>query len=138
MLSSSNQIFWLYDNQYIFKDPEADDQVVPVITVQKLDGTIECINNVFKEVALDKPEIVIQIRTILTVSLGEKKRMHTLNMIDIVLRLFTKYWNIIEVLVRLKLLQKKVTVEGLSNNIVEVTFTRLHQKLKNWLASQQD
>ena len=32
----------------------------------------------------------------------------------------------------------KVTTEELANHLVEVTFTRLHIKLKIWLASQQD
>ena len=62
VLSSANQLLWIYDNQDIVKDPEADDQVVPVITVDKLDGTIECINIFFTEVAPDKPERVIQTR----------------------------------------------------------------------------
>ena len=56
----------------------------------------------------------------------------------IVLRLVTKYWKIIELLVRLKLFQKKVTTEELSNHLVEITFNWLHLKLKNWLAYQQD
>ena len=28
VLYSYTQLFWLYDNQYISKEPEADDQVV--------------------------------------------------------------------------------------------------------------
>ena len=56
----------------------------------------------------------------------------------IVLRLVTKYFKIIELLVRLKLFQKKVITEELSNHLVEITFNWLHLKLKNWLACQQD
>ena len=56
----------------------------------------------------------------------------------IVLRIFTKYWNMIELLVRLNLFQKMVTAEELSNHIVEVTLIRLHLNFKNWFASQQD
>ena len=55
----------------------------------------------------------------------------------IVLRLITKGWKIIELLVRLKLFQNNLTAEELANRIVEGIFTRLHLKLKNWLASQQ-
>ena len=59
MLSGANQLLWLYDNQEIDKEPESDDPVVPVIMVDKLDGTIECINNFFKAGALDKSKRVI-------------------------------------------------------------------------------
>ena len=48
MLYSANRIIWRYDNQEIFKEPEADDQVVPFIMVDKPDGTIYCINNGIK------------------------------------------------------------------------------------------
>ena len=48
VLSSDNQIVRLYYNQDISKETEYDDQVLPVFMVEKLDGTINCINNVFK------------------------------------------------------------------------------------------
>ena len=59
VLSSSNQPLWLYDNQYIDKDPETDYPVVPVIMVEKLDDTIDCIDNDFKALTHDKPERVL-------------------------------------------------------------------------------
>ena len=49
MLSSDNQLLRLYDNQDISKEPEADDQVVPVIMVDKLGGTIDYIDNVSRQ-----------------------------------------------------------------------------------------
>ena len=60
VFSSANHIIWLYDNQCIAKETEADDPVVPVITVEKSDGTIDWIDNSFKEGAPAKPERVIQ------------------------------------------------------------------------------
>ena len=60
VLSSANTILWLYYNQDIAKDPEDDDQVVPVIMVEKSYGTIDCINNVFKSEVMDNPEILTQ------------------------------------------------------------------------------
>ena len=53
----------------------------------------------------------------------------------IVLRPVTKDWKIIELLVRLKLFQKKFTAEELANHLVGGTLTRLYLKMKNWLAS---
>ena len=55
VMSSANQIILVYDNQDIAKDPEANDMVVPVIMVEKLDDTIDCIDNDFKELTHDKP-----------------------------------------------------------------------------------
>ena len=60
MLYSVNQLLLLYDNQEFVKDPEADDQVVPVIMVAKSYGTIDCIDNVFKAGAPEKPERLIK------------------------------------------------------------------------------
>ena len=44
-LSSDNRLLQLYENQDIAKEPVDDDQVVPFILVEKLDGTIDCIDN---------------------------------------------------------------------------------------------
>ena len=59
LLSSDNQLLQIYYNQDISKELEADDQVVPVIRVEELDGTIEYIDIVFKAGDPDKPERVI-------------------------------------------------------------------------------
>ena len=59
-LSSGNQLLQFYDNQEIAKEPEADDQVVPVIMGEKCDGTIDFIDNFFKAGALAKTERVIK------------------------------------------------------------------------------
>ena len=72
----------IYDNQDISKEPEVDDQVVPVIMVEKSDGTIDCISNVSKARAPAKPERVIQTRKIVMTRLGKKNRMRMFNMID--------------------------------------------------------
>ena len=48
VLSGANQMLWLCKNQEIAKEKKADDQVVPVIMVKKLDVTIDCIDNIFK------------------------------------------------------------------------------------------
>ena len=83
VLSSSNQPLWLYDNQYIDKDPEADYPVVTVIMVEKLDGKIDCINNVFKEGVQAKPERVIRNFKSPHEKVRKEKLMHMLNMINI-------------------------------------------------------
>ena len=62
LLSSANQILQPYDNQDIYKEPKADGQLVPVIMDEKLDGTIDCIDNVFKAGAPAKYERVIKTR----------------------------------------------------------------------------
>ena len=82
VLSSANQILWINDNQDIAKQPEADDPVVPVIMVEKLDGTIDCINIVFKEVVPAKPERVTRNCKSPHEKVRKKKLMHMLNMIN--------------------------------------------------------
>ena len=82
VFSSANHILRLYYKQQISKEPESDDQVVPVIMVDKFDRTIDYIDNVFKAGAPAKPERVIQTRKIIMTILVKKKRMHMLNMID--------------------------------------------------------
>ena len=62
VLSSYNHILQLYDKQEIAKDPETNDQVVPVIMVGKQDDTIDCIDNVLKAGVPAKPERLIQNR----------------------------------------------------------------------------
>ena len=60
VLSSANQLHLFYDNQEISKEPEADDQVVPFIMVDKSYSKIDCIYNVFKAGDLSKSERLIQ------------------------------------------------------------------------------
>ena len=56
VLSSVIQILRIFDKKDISKEPEAEDPVVRDIMVEKLDGTIDCINIVFNSVALGKPD----------------------------------------------------------------------------------
>ena len=62
VLSIDNKLLQLYENQEIAKEPEAGDQVVTFIMVDTSDGTIDCINYVFKSGATAKSERVIQTR----------------------------------------------------------------------------
>ena len=82
VMSSANQIILVYDNQDIAKDPEANDMVVPVIMVEKLDGTIDCMDDVFGSGAPAKPERVIQTRKNPHEKVRKENLMHMLNMID--------------------------------------------------------
>ena len=59
---SSNHFLQIYDNQDISKEPEAYDQAVPFIMVEKSDGTIDYIDHVLTAVDQSKPERLIQTR----------------------------------------------------------------------------
>ena len=50
--------------------------------VEKMDGTIGCINNVFREGYSDKPERVIQNRKHIHDKVRKEKCMHVLNITD--------------------------------------------------------
>ena len=62
VLCSANQILRVYVNQEISNYPEADDPYLPVIMVDKSDGTIDCMDYFSKAGAPAKPEIIIQTR----------------------------------------------------------------------------
>ena len=56
----------------------------------------------------------------------------------IIIRVVTKDYHILELLVKCNLFKKKLDHEQLANHLVKAIVERLEKKLKDWIAAQQD